>query len=246
MKCFILITVRTASTRLPGKALKKINKKTIIENLVERLSKNNFVEDVVICTTNEKSDDVLVNLLQKNNIKTYRGSTLDIISRLYKAASKFHLPHFIVVEADDFFCDLKLIKKTYKILQTSRTEFIYWKNLPLGSTPFGIKTNGLSKLIKNFSTQNIETGWAEFIVKSEIIKVKELTTENKKLKRPEIRLTIDYKEDLKLARKLIKYLPNNFSLIDIINIIDSNDDFKKINESVKQKYLKNFTSKTKR
>ena len=82
MKCFIFITVRTASTRLPKKTLRKINKKTIIENLIERLSKNKSIQEIVVCTTNEKSDDRLVKLLEKKKIKTYRGSTLDIISRL--------------------------------------------------------------------------------------------------------------------------------------------------------------------
>jgi spore coat polysaccharide biosynthesis protein SpsF len=246
MKCFIFITVRTASTRLPKKTLRKINKKIIIQNLIERLSKNKSIQDIVVCTTAEKSDDKLVNLLEKNRIKIYRGSTLNIISRLYNAAIKFNLSHFIVVEADDFFCDLDLIEKTCKILQTSKFEFIYWKNLPLGVTPLGIKTEAISKLIKKKSTKSVETGWGEFIIKSKIVKIGALKTENKKLERPEIRLTIDYQEDLKLARKLIKHLPNNFSLIDIIKTLDDNEDFKNINENVKKKYLKNFTSKTKK
>ena len=246
MKCFIFITVRTASTRLPNKTLRKINKKTIIENLIERLSKNKSIQEIVVCTTNEKSDDRLVKLLEKKKIKTYRGSTLDIISRLYHAATKFNLSHFIVVEADDFFCDMNLIEKTCKILQTSKFEFTYWKDLPLGVTPLGIKTEAISKLIKKKSTESIETGWGEFIIKSKIVKIGALKTENKKLERPELRLTIDYQEDLKLARKLIKYLPNNFSLMDIIKILDNNEDFKNINENAKRKYLKNFTSETKK
>jgi spore coat polysaccharide biosynthesis protein SpsF len=245
MSCVVFITVRSASTRLPKKTLRKINGKPLIQNLVERLSKIHSVKEVIVCTTIEKSDNELVKYLQKIGVKTFRGSSTDILGRLYQAALKWKLKHFIVVEGDDLFCDSDLIKKTCQLLKKSNYEFIYWKNLPLGVTSFGIKTKPLFKLIKKFSTKNVETGWGSFILKSGVFKVGALKQDDYRLERPDIRLTIDYPEDLQLARKIIKNLPINFSLLDIISILDENNEWLKINENMKQKYWKNFTSKTK-
>lgn len=245
MSCVVFITVRSVSTRLPKKTLRKINGKPLIQNLVERLSKIHSVKEVIVCTTIEKSDNELVEFLQKIGVKTFRGSSMDILGRLHQAALKWKLQHFIVVEGDDLFCDSDLIEKTCKFLKKSNYEFIYWKNLPLGATPLGIKTKPLFQLIKKFSTKNVETGWGDFIIKSGVFKIGALKQKDCRLERPEIRLTIDYPEDLQLARKLIKNLPINFSLLDIIKILDENNEWQKINEKVKQKYRKNFTSKTK-
>jgi len=75
---------------------------------------------------------------------------------------------------------------------------------------------------------------------SGVFKIGKLRSTNQKLMRPEIRLTIDYAEDLKLAKLLFKKLPKKFKLYDVIKILDDNPTWVKINEKVKEKYTKNF------
>ena len=60
----IFIPVRLQSERLPKKALKKINGKPIIQYLIERLQKIRNIDNVVICTTNNSSDDELIEFLK--------------------------------------------------------------------------------------------------------------------------------------------------------------------------------------
>ena len=65
MNTDIFIPVRLDSSRLPKKHLKKINNIPIIELLVQRLKKVKNVRNIVVCTTNKKSDDELVKFLVK-------------------------------------------------------------------------------------------------------------------------------------------------------------------------------------
>ena len=51
MKYFVFITVRTASKRLPKKALIKIGQKPLIQILLERIKKSKNIEKIVVCTT---------------------------------------------------------------------------------------------------------------------------------------------------------------------------------------------------
>ena len=243
MNCTIFVTVRTASTRLPRKALLRIKNKPLIKLLIDRISTSKNFRKIVVCTTTEKSDDVLVEYLQDNGIEVFRGDNVDILKRLYLAAKKYKAKHFVVVEGDDIFCDPQLIDKTCMELSKKHYEFITWKNLPFGVSPIGIQTNKLEILIKNKLTKNTETGWGKFIVESGFFKAVQLKPYNKKLIHPEIRLSVDYIEDYMLVKKIYKNLPATFSLKDIINLLDTNPTWLKINESVKKKYEVNFQKK---
>lgn len=243
MNCVVFVTVRTTSIRLPKKALLQIKERPLIKILLDRISESRQIKKIVVCTTNQKSDDVLVKFLQSNKIEVFRGDNVDVLNRLYLAAKKYKAKQFVVVEGDDIFCDPELIDKTCKKLSKTDYEFLTWKNLPFGVSPLGIKTNKLEDLIKNKKIKNTETGWGRFIIESGLFKVGQLSPDNRKLIRPEIRLSIDYKEDFQLAKKIIESLPEKFSLQNILNLLDKNPSWLNINEQVKKKYERNFTKK---
>jgi spore coat polysaccharide biosynthesis protein SpsF len=243
MGCFVLVPVRTESSRLPKKALLPIRKVPLILNFINRLKKYQFLEKIVVCTTELQSDDELVTLLKQNQIDVFRGSDVDILDRLYSAAIKHDYDFFVVAEGDDFFCDINFIKLTCHKLENTDIDFVYWKNAPFGSTPLGIKTERLGELIKKKKMKNTETGWGKFIVESGLFRVEIMSPVSKKLQRPDIRLSIDYREDFELAGKILEIIPRDFSLDDVIDVIDKNPYLLKINEKVKQKYVDNFEKK---
>lgn len=238
----VFVPVRSASTRLPNKALLQINNIPMLILLIERIS---VIKDlkVVVCTTTEKSDDTLTKYLESKSIEVFRGNNEDILNRLYNAALRFDVDKFIVVEGDDLFCDVELIEKTWSILSSTDYEFVSWKELPIGSSPLGIKTNKLKILVEKKKSTNTETGWGKFILNSDLFNSLITQHSNKQLQRPDIRLTIDYPEDYELAKKLYEKLPEKFSLIDIIQLLDENPQWIKINETVKEKYMLNFKEK---
>lgn len=243
MDCFVFVTVRTASSRLPKKALLEISDKPLIRILIERISQIVSTKKIVVCTTDLKSDDRLVKILKNSKINVFRGSNIDILERLYMAARKYSVDQFIVVEGDDFFCDLDLIEKTCKKLLKTDYEFLTWKNLPFGVSPVGIKTDKLQQLIENKKTKNTETGWIRFITKSGFFKVGCLEPKNKKLVRPDIRLSIDYPEDFQLIKKIYVNLSRKFLLKDIIKLLEKNPEWLEINNTVKKRYKENFEKK---
>ena len=53
------------SSRLPGKVMKKLGKLSLLECLISRLKKSNYIDDIVVATTINKSDDKIVNFLKK-------------------------------------------------------------------------------------------------------------------------------------------------------------------------------------
>ena len=61
----IIIQARTGSKRFPKKIIKKIDGKTIIEILLDRLNKNFKKEKIIIATTKNKKDDILCKIAKK-------------------------------------------------------------------------------------------------------------------------------------------------------------------------------------
>lgn len=240
MGCAIFVTVRTTSKRLPKKALLKIGERPLIKILIDRISTSKKIKKIIVCTTTDESDDELCKYLIDNKINVFRGDNEDILNRIYRAAKRYKIQKFVVVEGDDLFCEPLLIDKTYEKLCKSNYDFLYWENLPFGVSPLGIKTSKLQEMVKKKTVKNTETGWGKLIMNSGVFKIGRLRPTNQKLMRPEIRLTIDYAEDLKLAKLLLKKLQIKFKLYDVIKVLDDNPKWVKINEKVKEKYTKNF------
>ena len=243
MNCIVFVTVRTASKRLPKKALRKIKGRPLIQILLDRIRESGVARKIVVCTTKLKSDNKLVTFLKNKRIDVFRGDAKDILKRLYYAAKKYDTSEFVVVEGDDIFCEPSLIRKTCNIISKTDYDFVLWNGIPFGSSPLGIKTKPLYELVKNKNISDTETGWGQFIINSGLFRVARIKPKNKKLYRPEIRLSIDYGEDLAVARKILYRLPKKFTLIDIIRLFDDDRSLSKINEFTKKKYEKHFTRK---
>lgn len=98
------------STRLPGKVLKEISGKTMLQRVVERTSAAKSVDEVVVATTNEKEDDAIVNYITNEGVcDSFRGPVDDVLSRYYECA-KLHRADIIVrVTADDPLKDPQII-----------------------------------------------------------------------------------------------------------------------------------------
>ena len=107
MQTDIFIPARLGSQRLPKKHLKEINGIPIIKYLLDRLKSCRTINKIIVCTTNLKQDDELVEYLKKEDVLTFRGSEHDILNRFLEAANYFNTEIIIDVEADKIYTDPK-------------------------------------------------------------------------------------------------------------------------------------------
>mgnify|MGYP001366887670 CR=1 FL=1 len=65
-KIICIVQARMSSTRLPGKVLKPIlEKQTCIELLLKRLSLSKTIDNIIVATSDQKSDEPLAEELNK-------------------------------------------------------------------------------------------------------------------------------------------------------------------------------------
>src|SRR3712207_317315 len=124
MKVVCIIQARTGSTRLPGKILKKICDKTVLEHDIERIKRIKNIDEIVIATTDKTQDDLIVNEALKLNIKYFRGSENDVLSRYYYAAKKYNADIIVRVTSDCPLIDSKVSEETINYYLNNKFDYV--------------------------------------------------------------------------------------------------------------------------
>jgi len=242
----IFITVRNGSTRLEEKALKEIMGIPTIEYVIRRVQHSKLTEKIILCTTENKRDDSLVEIAIRNNIDYFRGSEEDKLVRWRDAAIKFNIDFFCTADGDDLFCDPELIDLAFKQYEKNNFDFIESKEVITGGFTYGIKVSALKKVCEIKDTDNTEMMWVYF-TKTGLFKCEELDNVPLKFKRPDIRMTLDYQEDFDFFETIIKKSKKGLdfiSLNEIVEIIDDNPEIKDINFFRQQQWADNQKMKT--
>ena len=86
MKIVATIEARMTSSRLPGKVLLPVQGKPMLYHLVNRLKAVPSINEIVLATTINSTDDVLIDFAKQESILSYRGSEEDVMSRVIGAA----------------------------------------------------------------------------------------------------------------------------------------------------------------
>jgi spore coat polysaccharide biosynthesis protein SpsF len=200
----VLVQARSSSRRFPRKILHIIYGKTLIEHVILKINKSKNVSNIVVATSNNKSDDNLVNLLKKNNINYFRGELKNVAKRLLRAAEKYQKKYFIRINADSPLIDFKLIDLSIKIFLKKKYDLItnvFPRSFPPGQSVEIIKTSVLKKSIKDMNETELEHVTSFFYKKYKNFSIKNFSAKKKLAK---MKLSIDTKKDLYLILKKIK------------------------------------------
>lgn len=247
MKKAIFITVRTGSSRLPKKCLLKINGRTTIEHLICRVKRSKIKDLIVLCTTTLPADDILCSIAGKNGIDYYRGSAEDKLARWLGAAEKYGVDFFVTADGDDLFCEPELIDMAFRQLEKGGADFIEGDDVPCGAFTFAIAVPALKKVCSIKDTEDTEMMWTYF-KDTGLFRCERLQGVPDLYRRPEIRMTLDYPEDLEFFNRVIQGLSpadDDFNLRDIIDYLDKNPEIVNINQKLQEAFLENQRRKTK-
>lgn len=246
----IFIPVRLSSQRLPSKHLELVNGEIVLLKLIKRLEKCKKIRKIIVCTTTHYSDDPLIEILEKKSILYFRGDKNDIITRFLDAAKIFNTDLIIDVEGDKIYTDPLFVDTVVNELQDPTVDFVIgndsyeefneYNNFISGFIPAGIKRTALEKLCAIKKSENTETGYREFFTKTKIFNCKYLVPENFKTNSNNIRLTLDYKEDLQLANKIFHELGDDFSSNDVVELLKRKPSLIEITKPLIKKWNEHY------
>jgi spore coat polysaccharide biosynthesis protein SpsF len=107
----ITVEARMGSTRLPGKCDLPILHTTTTGILIERLKKVRNADAIVIATTVNPKDDILVERAEKFGVGCFRGSEEDVMSRIVGAGESAKADVIVEVTGDCLLLDPRLLEE---------------------------------------------------------------------------------------------------------------------------------------
>ena len=243
MKTVIIVQARMTSTRLPGKVLKTVLDKPLLEYQIERLRRVNLADEIVVATTTNATDQPIIELCQRLKIPVYRGSEQDVLARYQGAAGAYRADVVVRVTSDCPVIDPHVIDQVISFYVDNWPKYDYVSNRLEPSYPRGMDTEVFSFNVLNEAYLEAQ-GEPErehvtpFIYwhpeRYKLGNVAYRTDESYH------RWTVDTPEDFELIRRILETLypdNTNFTLADILKLLKQNFEWMKINAHVKQKVV---------
>lgn len=236
-KIGIIIQARTGSKRLPKKVLNKIEKRTVLEHVIERAKKIKNCNRVILATTDKKEDDILENIAKNLNAEVFRGSETDVLDRYYQAARRFNVDPIVRITADCPLLDAGIAEKVINFYFQNNYDYVSNVNPPTFPDGMDVEVFNFKAMEKSWKEAKMKSerdGVNDYILKNfENFKIGNLTNNGEDVSH--IRLTLDEKEDMVLIKKIYKELYNRnnfFGLKDILELFKKRPELAKINQHI--------------
>ena len=236
-----IIQARMSSTRLPGKVMMKVeNENTVLDCVLNQLQSSREIKNVVIATTDQKEDDIIVEFVKRRAIKYFRGSKKDVLDRYYQCAKKFSFSEIVRITSDNPLIDYEIADTVVKYFKLNNYDYIA-TDLPLNTFH---RTYPLGYSVEVFTFSALENAWKNAKLPSEREHVTPYFYKNKEIFRQtsiensedlsRFRCTVDTKYDLELIQKIYSNIKKRPILLsDVIKLLKTNTELVKINAHVK-------------
>ena len=229
-----------STSRLPGKHLMEVLGAPILSYLVDRLKTVESIDTIIIATTKNSTDDVLVEFAKQNKVEVYRGDEYDVMGRVLDAAKYFKVDIICEVTGDCPIIDPQLVEQ---IIQTYLYNNVSYVNNGRQGLPDGMGAQVFStSTLAHSESQTNEPLDREHVtlhirnhpeIYSHIYLIAPYD-----LYWPELGLTLDESADFKLLKKIIEYFGEDkplFGCLDVINLLKLRPDWIDINSHVIRK-----------
>ena len=240
-KIVATIEARMTSTRLPGKVLLPMAGEPNLKRLIDRLRRSKYIDEVVIATTVNVPDDAIVALAEEVGCKVWRGSEDNVLLRVLEAAQLVGADLIVEITGDCPLIDWRHIDRLIALYIEGGYD--YMSNILERTFPRGFDVQIFS--VKTLAEVNRLTGdpvdqenVSLYIYNHpERYKLGNWAAEGA-MRRPELRVTLDTKEDYELLNAIFeKLLPQNpdFSAEDVVHLLNVEPSLAALNAEVKQK-----------
>lgn len=234
----ILVTqARSGSTRLPGKVLKEVGGKSLLQIHLERLNKCSKVSEIIVATTLNKEDSIIYKKAIEWGFNAARGSELDVLDRFYQAVKDKKADWIVRVTSDCPLIDPNLVDEVITFVQENEVDYgsnSLTEKFPDGQDVEVFKFSALEKAWENAKLQSEREHVTPFIRNNSDKKGNDLF---KTINYPcendysNIRMTVDEPRDFDLIELLINKLGIEKTWLEYTNFIIENN-LTKINDQI--------------
>jgi spore coat polysaccharide biosynthesis protein SpsF len=233
-KLVAILACRNAGSRLYGKPLQNLDIKnniTILDNLISCIKTLKCVDEICLAISNQKENICYEEYAKKNNLRFIYGDEIDVLGRLIIAGNYTNATDIFRVTSECPFLYFDEIDKCAKIYFDDKLDFITqdklidgigWSITKLKALEYS-HIHGEDKHKSEFCHLYIRENMRLFKTK--------IFSSPAELIRKDLRLTVDYPEDLIICRDIylkFKDKAPKISVKEIVKYLDKNPNLKKL------------------
>jgi len=229
LNTIIVTQARMGSTRLPGKIMLEVEGKSLLEIHISRLKKCKEADAILIATTLSDNDALVVEMANKLDVLSFRGSEIDVLDRFYQATKPFNPEWVVRVTSDCPLIDSELVDQVISFAKEN--SFDYCSNVLVENFPDG-------QDVEVFKFKSLEYAWENATLDSErehvtpflrnnikgkglsIFKAQNFDCDNDYSK---IRMTVDEDLDFELVKSVVNSLGIEKGWREYVKYIIDND-----------------------
>ena len=113
-----------SSCRFPGKVLCQARGKPLLEYLIERLKRSQCLDEIIIATSTDPSDDPIEEFCRKRKLEFHRGPLHNVADRFLEIVESYHLKQFVRICADSPLIDSEIVDAGIKLFETKGYDIV--------------------------------------------------------------------------------------------------------------------------
>jgi glutamate-1-semialdehyde 2,1-aminomutase len=234
MKVVAIVQARMGSSRLPGKVMKKITGRPVIELLLQRLNAAAEIDQVVLATSIASENLELKNYVGSLGFECHLGSEEDVLGRVYGAAKEFHADIVIRVTGDCPLVDPQLVDSIVRSFKNSDCDYVSNINPPTYPDGLDVEVFDFSTLERTYleARTNFDREHVTPYVRNSGVFI----TSNIELDvdLSALRWTLDEQADFIVIDKIFNHFKPNihFSWLDVLSLFEKSRDSFSANEKI--------------
>lgn len=241
-----IVQARMGSSRLPGKVLLDIGGKPMLNRVVVRARRAQYVGRVVVATTDEVSDDPVAAYCQSQGFPCFRGSALDVLDRYYQAACVFDAKTIVRLTADCPVIVPAEIDRTVMAFDAAEVDFAtnrlpppWERTTPIGLDTEVVRFDALAQAWREADAKYAREHVMPFFYEQPD-RFKILLADYPSPNLGQLRLTVDTPEDLALIRRIYEHFHNSdeFSFSEVLHLLQEQPDLLTLNATIQHKGYK--------
>ncbi|MEQ9559984.1 MAG: glycosyltransferase family protein [Rhodospirillales bacterium] len=236
------IEARMSASRLPGKVLMDVAGEPALERLVRRLEQARTLDAIVLATTVNPADDPIAAWAAERRLPCYRGSEEDVLDRVVNAHRMMASDIVVEICGDAPLLDPRVIDLA--VAKFSEGEFDVVSTTQCLTWPQGIdaqvfRLDDLASVAETQTDPAIREHVSLYFYENpEIYRIHHLTAPASETS-PELRLQMDYPEDLTLIRTIYDRLSpkygDAFGVPEILSLLTAEPRLREINRHCQEK-----------
>lgn len=199
------VQARMSSTRLPGKVLADIDGTSALDLLLERLSRAQEVDRIVVVTSTSADDGPIVAAAARQGVSVIRGPLDDVLERYRMAMVNSEYAAVVRITGDCPLIDPEVVDLVVEHFHAGECEYVS-NSLDPRTYPDGLDVELLSRAALLRAAQDASTSFEREHVTPYIREHPELFSQaalNLDQDWSDVRITLDTPEDLEIIRKIV-------------------------------------------